>query len=167
VHGHYFVSYSRVDGGHFARRLADQLTAGPPSYPAWLDVRDIRPGQQWDDQIAEAIQTSRGLLFVMTPDSVGSTSGCKPEWGWALKHKIPVIPLQVDPEPDPPFQLQWRQYIDFTGGFDAALAQLRLYLGDADSPLDGPVKGPRLKKRPFIRWVAGRPLCSGSAGHRD
>ena len=47
--GHYFVSYSRVDGEEFAGRLADQLVAGPPSYAVWLDVRDMQPGVDWDD----------------------------------------------------------------------------------------------------------------------
>jgi TIR domain-containing protein len=42
--GHYFVSYSRIDGAEFALRLADELEAGPPSYSVWLDRRDMQPG---------------------------------------------------------------------------------------------------------------------------
>ena len=134
MNGHYFVSYSRVDGAEYAGRLADRLVAGPPSYAVWLDVRDEQPGLDWDDQITEAIQTCRGLLFVITVDSVQEHSACKPEWVWALKYKKPVIPLRVDAGADLPFRLSSRQYIDFSGGFDIGLARLRTYLDSAGSP---------------------------------
>jgi hypothetical protein len=69
MEGRLFISYSRVDGGEFALRLADELLAGPPSYAAWLDVRELQPGQQdWDRQLLEAIRTCTGLLFVMSED---------------------------------------------------------------------------------------------------
>ena len=35
--GHLFVSYSRLDGREFALQLTDELLAGPPAYPVWLD----------------------------------------------------------------------------------------------------------------------------------
>ena len=95
MNGHYFVSYSRIDGKGFAGRLADQLFGGPPSYAVWLDMRDKQPGLDWDQQITDAIQTCRGVLFVMTMH-VQDHSACKPEWAWALKYKKPVIPLRVD-----------------------------------------------------------------------
>jgi tetratricopeptide (TPR) repeat protein len=132
--GHYFVSYSRIDGAEFARRLADRLTAGPPSYAVWLDVRDEQPGLDWDEQITDAIRTCRGLLFAMTEDSVQSHSGCKSEWVWALKYKKPVIPLRVDPCADLPFRLSSREYHDFSSGFDKGLARLRTYLDSSGSP---------------------------------
>ena len=131
---HYFVSYSRIDGAEFARRLADQLIVGPPSYAVWLDARDEQPGVDWDEQITEAIQTCQGLLFAMTSDSVQAHSACKSEWVWALKYKKPVIPLRVDAGADLPFRLSSREYIDFSGSFDRGLARLRLYLDSAGSP---------------------------------
>ena len=78
---HFFISYSTVDGGDFALRLADELDAGPPPIPAWVDKRRLRPGEDWDDQIVDAIRTCKGLLFVMSLDSVAvlqsaRMSGC-------------------------------------------------------------------------------------------
>src|SRR4051794_24818385 len=90
---HYFVSYSRADAADFAVTLADKLQAGPPPYRAWVDTRELQPGRQdWDDQIATAIQECAGLLFVMSVDSIRVGSGCKPEWVTALRYKKPVIP---------------------------------------------------------------------------
>ena len=132
--GHYFISYSRIDGAEFAGRLADRLVAGPPSHAVWLDVRDVQPGVDWDDQIRDAIQACRGLLFLMTKDSVRDHSACKSEWVWALKYKKSVIPLRADAGAGLPFRLSSRQYIDFSGGFDIGLARLRTYLGSAGSP---------------------------------
>lgn len=132
--GRIFISYSRVDAAEFAGQLADRLIAGPPSYPVWLDVRDERPGLDWDNQIRDAIQSCPGLLFLMTRDSVQDHSACKPEWVWALKYKKPVIPLRVDAGVELPFRLSSRQYIDFSGGFEVGLAQLRVYLGGMGSP---------------------------------
>ena len=134
MNGRYFVSYSRVDAEVFAQRLADELVAGPPSYPVWLDVRDIRPAADWDTQIRDALQACRGVLFVMTADSVQDHSACKAEWVWALKYKKPVIPLRVDAGAELPFRLSSRQYIDFSDGFDVGLARLRRYLGWVGSP---------------------------------
>ncbi len=130
----FFISYSRADAAEFAGRLADRLVAGPPSYPVWLDVRDERPGLDWDNQIRDAIQTCPGLLFLMTRDSVQDHSACKAEWAWALKYKKPVIPLRVDAGAELPFRLSSRQYIDFSGSFEAGLAQLRIYLSWMGSP---------------------------------
>jgi tetratricopeptide (TPR) repeat protein len=130
----YFISYSRVDAADFVIQLAGRLVAGPPSHPVWLDVHDARPAMDWDDQIRDAIQACKGLLFVMTPDSLHDHSMAKPEWVWALRCKKPVIPLRVDAAAELPFRLSSRQYVDFSDGFEAGLARLRGYLAWVGSP---------------------------------
>src|SRR6476620_2498275 len=77
---YFFVSYSAVDGADFALTLADKLAAGPPSYHLWVDQRELQPGDDWDEQLVEAIRGCRGLVFVMTADSVRAGSACKDEW---------------------------------------------------------------------------------------
>lgn len=131
--GPLFISYSSVDGREVALRLADALEAGPPSYPVWLDQRALRPGQDWDEQIADALRTCRGLLFVMSHDSVKPESVCKQEWGRALKYRKPVIPLRLDPDAEMPFRLGSRQYIEFSD-FDLGLARLRQHLAWTITP---------------------------------
>ena len=130
---HFFVSYSRVDGADFALSLADKLTAGPPSYHLWVDRRELQPGDDWDEQIVEAIRGCRGLLLVMTADSVRAGSACKDEWVRALKYKKPVIPLQLHAEAELPFRLGSRQFVDFSD-VDVGVARLREYLAWTSKP---------------------------------
>lgn len=128
--GTHFISYSGVDGSEFALRLADAL------YPTqvWLDKRQIRPGEDWDAQIVDAIRSCASLLFIMTRDSIEDASVSMNEWVSAARYKKPIILIRVDPEAEPPFRLAQRQIIDFTGDFDPALARLRYYLWWLASP---------------------------------
>lgn len=131
----YFLSYSRVDAGDVALRIADELGAGSPCYRVWLDVRDIHAGpEDWDRQLVEAIKLCNALLFVMTKDSVRDQSGCKPEWAAGLRYKKTVIPVRLHDDAELPFRLSSRQFIDFSDSFDAGLARLREHLEWVDSP---------------------------------
>jgi tetratricopeptide (TPR) repeat protein len=129
----YFISYSSTDGLDQSVALADALAAGFPSIPVWIAKRELRPGVDWDEQIVEAIQRCRGLLLVMTEDSVKPESECKREWTRALSYKKPIIPLRFHVRADLPFRLGARQFIDFTDPFDAAIARLRQHLIWMDS----------------------------------
>lgn len=125
----HFISYSAKDAKEFALKLCDELKAGPPSIPAWVDKRELKPGQDWDDQVVEAIRTCESVIFVMSRDSVRKGSICKDEWSRALKYKKPVIPLLFQKGVEAPFRLGNRQHIDFSGEFDISLAKLRRHLG--------------------------------------
>src|SRR5882672_7775835 len=103
--GHHFISYAPPEAQDFVLRLADVLAGGPPSIPVWLDKRDLQPGRDWDEQLAEAIRTCDSLLFVMTPDSVEDNSVCKAEWTRALRYKKPIVPLKLHRDTELPFRL--------------------------------------------------------------
>ena len=92
--GHHFISYSGIDAQDFALRLHDALEGGTPHVPAWLDRRDIAPGQDGDAEIEQAIRDCTSLLFVMSEDSVADGSACKLEWTRALSYKKPIVPLR-------------------------------------------------------------------------
>src|SRR5215213_2661750 len=136
----HFISYSSADGDELALRLRLELEAGNPSFPVWLDNRDIKPGQDWDEEIAEALKTCLSLIFVMTRDSVEDESVCKREWTYALRYKKPVIPLMLHADAEMPFRLAPRQHIDFTRALDSdeefnkALARLSKHLEWLASP---------------------------------
>ena len=124
----YFICYSRRDGEDIVLTLADQLAAGPPSIPVWLDRRNLQPSIDWDEQIVAALRACAGVLYVMTIDSVRPNSECKREWTRGLKYNKPVIPLLFDKDAEMPFRLEPRQYVDFTHGTEAGLARLREHI---------------------------------------
>src|SRR5947209_1263490 len=125
---HHFISYSEVDAKDFVGRLVDELTEGPSPVHVWLDKRELRPGLDWDEQIAEGIRRCWSLVFVMSGDSVTPNSVCKKEWTFALKYKKPVIPLRLHRDAELPFRLEPREFIDFSEAFEPALARLRKQL---------------------------------------
>ncbi len=126
---HHFISYSGLDAKDFSIKLCDSLKVGPPSISTWLNKRDMKPGEDWDEQLVEAIMKCMSLLFIMTRDSVKPKSVCKNESNRALKYKKPVIPILLHPDAEMPFRLGSRQYIDFTTDFEVGLAKLRMHIG--------------------------------------
>jgi hypothetical protein len=67
---HHFISYSGADAIGFALKLCDALAAGPPPIPVWLDKRQLIPGRDWAEQLAEAIKACDSFIFRMTRDSM-------------------------------------------------------------------------------------------------
>jgi tetratricopeptide (TPR) repeat protein len=131
---HHFISYSTIDALDFALKLGDALVAGPLSFQIWLDKRQLRLGEDWDEQLAEAIKICESIIFVMTRDSVQPNCTCKQEWTRGLKYKKPVIPIRLHADAELPFRLEPRQFIDFTGNFETGLARLRQHLQWLASP---------------------------------
>src|SRR5260370_28217589 len=102
--GHHFISYSSAEARDFAFKLHDELEAGQPHVPSWLDRRDIKPGQDWDTQIDEAIRDCAGLMFVMSMDSVENESVCKRKGIKALRYKKPIVLPAYHEGASPPFR---------------------------------------------------------------
>lgn len=130
---YFFISYSKVDGETFTKKLAIELNKGTPSFPVWLDSVHLKPGIDWDDQIDEAIKKSKALLYVMSEDSVLSNSVCKHEWVRALRFKKSIIPLLIQKDIEVPFRLSSREHISFLNQFEPSIDRLRNHLAWLDS----------------------------------
>ena len=98
--GGHFISYSGADGADIALRLAEGLEGGTPPVPVWFDKFEkqrhrLRPGEFWPQQLTEGLRACEGLIFVVTPDSVGEGSNCLPELYRADSYRKPLIPVRA------------------------------------------------------------------------
>lgn len=107
-----FVSYSRRDSD-FADGLVAALDAC--GFEAFLDKRDIAPGEPWEDRLGRLIHTADTVVFAVSPESV-SSQRC----GWEIekaeqlgKRVIPVVARDVD-EASVPDRLKRLNYIHFS-----------------------------------------------------
>src|SRR5215218_9622969 len=62
-----FIAYSRRDAA-FVRQLAGALEGAGKE--VWVDLADIPAGSRWRDDVARGIETSHGVVFVVSPDSL-------------------------------------------------------------------------------------------------
>jgi predicted nucleotide-binding protein len=113
-----FVSYAREDIDR-VRPLVDavreELKFRALPVDLWMDMSNLRPGEQWDAAITEALESSIGFLFFVSPRSMRS------DW---VKHELEIaaaapdrliIPVILRETLDLPPALAVRQWLRFTG----------------------------------------------------
>ncbi|HEX2621340.1 MAG TPA: TIR domain-containing protein [Phototrophicaceae bacterium] len=88
---HLFISYSRRDKA-FAQELREHLSSN--GFTLWIDDA-IEHGDQWFNQIHDAIKTCAAFLVIMTPDSEQS-EWVQKEILLAKRYKKPIFPLLHD-----------------------------------------------------------------------
>ena len=147
-----FISYSRADYA-FAEKLRSALIAR--CFEAYLDKRDILPGEPWRARIEGLILAADAIVFVMSPSSIASEIVAW-EVGRALELKKSLTPLHwcVVPHEAVPEGLSERQYVFFDAyqrsgmtdeaAFEASLAELETALKVTDI----------LWVREHTKWVA-------------
>lgn len=123
-----FFSYSRTDS-NFVLKLAKELREAGVNI--WLDQLDIAPGSHWDASIQKALQGSKTLLIILSPNSVASEN-VMDEVSFALEEGKRVIPILKD-NCETPFRLRRLQRIDFTTNYTAGFNSLLDALGVAHS----------------------------------
>lgn len=115
-----FVSYARGDQDRVlpivdAVRRELEFRAVP--IDVWMDVSNLQPGESWDFAISDALESSVGFLFFVSPRSLQS------EWirrelqiatATTDRLLIPVI-LHRDLPQTMPLALQTRQWLDLSG----------------------------------------------------
>jgi hypothetical protein len=115
-----FLCYSRKDST-FAHSLAadlDRLGAD-----VWIDVDDIRSGDDWSDTIQRALDDCQVLVLILSPDAVASANVSN-EWKYFLDNHKPVIPIWFRPA-SVHFRLKPLHYVDFnTRLYDTAFKHL-------------------------------------------
>jgi hypothetical protein len=126
--GSVFISYSRRDY-YFAESLTFALIQRDVA--AWLDVKDLRPGVNWEERLESAIDTASHLVLVASLDSLRSPNVAV-EWKRALDRGIPVLVAHVRGNNVPP-ELTAMPQVNFHGRFKPALNSLIEHLkGEAE-----------------------------------
>lgn len=86
---HIFISYNQADAD-FAAVLSNQIERA--GIDTWMDKGRLRPGQDWSDEIDQAILNAYALIAVMSPEAK-SSEYVTYEWSFALGAGMPVIPV--------------------------------------------------------------------------
>jgi hypothetical protein len=107
-----FISHSASDA-EVVEKLADCLTK--QGLRVWYDRRSLRAGEDWQQQIREAVNRSRICLFVLSRDAVSSRPHVSQEWAtiqeslWR-RPDLSLCSLRVDDASTPPFLRPWKSY---------------------------------------------------------
>ena len=121
-----FISYKREDVD-FARRLYASVQAS--NFTPWLDVVNLRPGDDWDTSIHQGMKNSEIIVGVLTPESLASRNVLD-EWGYALStgKRLFLLWLREVDEADIPPRYIRIQRIDMRHDEAAGMDQLRAAL---------------------------------------
>jgi hypothetical protein len=144
-----FVSYAREDRDIALRLTEDLRTAG---IDVWIDQRDIRAGEQWDQAVERALEQSPTMLVILSPDAVQSHS-VMDEVSYALEERKRVVPVLHRPCKIP-LRMRRLQYVELTPAYDDALSRLvtALQSGSAPAVVDpARTPAPTPTRRPGLR----------------
>lgn len=92
-----FITYSRTDAG-FVRRLSAKL--GGAGIPHWLDEKNLGPGDDFKRGISAALNQTKLLVAVLTPESVMSP-WVESELVHAKKAGLRILPIRLKRFPLP------------------------------------------------------------------
>jgi hypothetical protein len=118
-----FICYSSQDEEK-ARNVLTRLEER--GFRCWISSRDVAPGRNYQEEIVQAIEDAKLILFLFSEAS-NKTSEVKKELSLGSSFGISVIPLRLSPvKPNGALQyeLATRQWIDAYPDLDAALGKI-------------------------------------------
>ena len=86
-----FVSYAHIDARFVFPVIERFHNRG---HPIWYD-QGLTPGQEWDDEVADALINSSLLVVFVSSNSMAS-SNVQDEIKLALKREIPIVPIFLE-----------------------------------------------------------------------
>ena len=121
-----FISYARSDV-NFAWQITNALQQ--VGAKVWLDVKDIPYGTNWSNAVNHALNTSKLMILIISPESM-SSSNVADEWQYFFDENKSVIPIRFKPVEKLHFQLRRIQWVDFyeqpfASGFIRLIDELR------------------------------------------
>src|SRR3954451_19927567 len=119
---HVFISYSRRDS-QFVGGLAAGLRARGKD--VWIDIEGIRDAEIFPVALQEAIESSDGFVFVISPASV-SSEYCMREVGNAVEYGKRIVPVdwQQVADDEVPEPVRVRNWIPVTDGLEPTIERV-------------------------------------------
>lgn len=95
-----FICYKRIpEDEQFVDHLSQALIKREPPRTVWVDRARIEPAVDWLDRVTRAIDASRALIYVITPESTASED-CRQELDLAAARNKLIIPVLLRDVPD-------------------------------------------------------------------
>jgi TIR domain len=123
VTSHIFICFSSKDDA-VARAVVQFLEA--QGLKCWISVRDVRPGQNYQESIVLALEQAKSIVFLFSKSSNASAE-IKKELSLAAALKMPVFPLRLSPVTPSGalrYELATRQWIDIFPDQEQVLRKL-------------------------------------------
>jgi TIR domain len=120
---HIFICFSSKDEA-VAREVVTSLESA--GLKCWISLRDVAPGQNYQEAIVEALEVARGIVFLFSEFSSKSQE-IRKELSIGGSINVPVFPLRLSPiAPSGAlrYELAIRQWIDIFPDRADALARL-------------------------------------------
>ncbi len=135
---HIFVSHATADND-IVFRIHDQLEAATGKN-LWLDRRDLKPGDNWQDAIDAALRDCESLLLVLSRNSANRPE-VTAEWRDALLRERDVYIAVIDdiPATDIPARLRLITWVDLQTDWDGGIAALAAAIQGEATPPGAPV----------------------------
>jgi TIR domain len=118
-----FITYSSKDQ-KVARTICTALENR--GLACWISFRNVKPGQNYQEQIVKAIRTAKIMVLVFTANANNSNE-IKKELALASQHNLIVIPVRIeDVTPSEAFAYEFatRQWIDLFGDWENSITRL-------------------------------------------
>ena len=145
---HVFISYKH-DDLDFAENVRNRLENA--HFKTWMDEH-IHAGEEWRNQIDQAIKGAFAMIVIMTPDAKASEY-ITYEWSFAFGIGVRIIPLKLRSTSLHP-RLAALQYLDFTSKsnsnrpWDRLLAEVE---EASKAPISSPASAPAASVPSFIQ----------------
>jgi formylglycine-generating enzyme required for sulfatase activity len=118
-----FISYSSKDQ-KVARTICTTLENR--GLACWISFRNVKPGQNHQEQIVKAIRSARLMVLVFTAQANNSNE-IKKELALASQNNLVVIPVRIEdvtPSGAFAYELATRQWIDMFDDWENSIANL-------------------------------------------
>ena len=118
-----FITYSSKDE-KVARTICSALENR--GLACWISSRDVKPGQNFQEQIVKAIRAAKIMVLVFT-ENANNSNEIKKELALASQNNLIVIPVRIqDVPPNEAFAYEFatRQWIDAFDDWENSIARL-------------------------------------------